>query len=92
MLRAMFVSAAMIALPTSSHGQTNGERLEPIVSQLPRNSAGLPMYWLEMHSAIGWEKMMLVFGYASNQPVCERLAVLAAADAPDREFKCTPAN
>lgn len=38
------------------------------------------------------EKMMLVVGYASNGPVCERLAVVASADAPDREFRCSTAN
>ncbi|MFG6552463.1 hypothetical protein [Sulfitobacter sp. 1A16808] len=50
------------------------------------------MYWLEMKSIIGWEKMMLVVGYASNGSVCERLVDVATADAPDREFRCSTAN
>jgi hypothetical protein len=76
----------------SAGAQGNGERLEPFVSELPRTEWGGAMYWLEMQSIIGWEKMMLVFGYASNAPVCERLAALAGIDAPDRKFRCTAAN
>lgn len=50
------------------------------------------MYWLEMKSVIGWEKVMPVFEYADNGPVCERLAVVAYLDAPDREFSRSTAN
>jgi len=50
------------------------------------------MYWLEMKSVIGWEKMVLFVGYAANGPVCERLAAIARIDSPDREFRCSTAN
>ena len=84
----------ILVLSTATNGwaQTNGEKLEDFVSDMPRNDRGLPMYWLEMRSIIGWEKMMLVFGYASNGPVCERLAAVAHIDSPDREFRCSRAN
>jgi hypothetical protein len=50
------------------------------------------IFWLEMESAVGWEKMILVVGYAANGPICERLAAVARIDAPAREFRCNTAN
>lgn len=93
MVMRIFVMVVAFTLATGTLvAQTNQERLEPFVSDLPRNEWGEPMYWLEMRSIVGWEKMMLVFGYASNGPVCERLAGVARMDAPDREFRCSTAN
>lgn len=82
----------LLASATVAGAQSNGERLEPFVSQLPRTEWGGAMYWLEMQSIVGWEKMMLVFGYAANAPVCERLAEVARIDAPARDFRCKAAN
>ena len=84
--------AAALSITTSAYAQTNGERIEAFANELPRTEWGGAMYWLEMNSIIGWEKMMLVVGYASNGPVCERLAGVARIDAPDREFRCSTAN
>ena len=53
---------------------------------------GGAMYWLEMKTIIGWEKMMLVVGYATNEPICDRLAMVVRLDAPDRKFRCSTAN
>lgn len=92
MRHALIYTATAISLASGAWAQTNGERLEAFVNELPRNQWGGAMYWLEMRSLIGWEKMMLVFGYASNSPVCERLAAVARLDAPDREFRCSTAN
>lgn len=83
---------AVLAVTTGANAQTNGDRIAAFANELPRTEWGGAMYWLEMKSVIGWEKMMLVVGYASNGPVCERLAVVARADAPDREFRCSTAN
>lgn len=82
----------VLGMATSAPAETNGEKIEAFVNGLPRNEWGGAMYWLEMKSIIGWENMMLVLGYASNGPVCERLAAVARIDAPDREFRCSTAN
>ena len=90
-----FAIAVLAAAMWSTHpasAQTNNERIEAFVNELPRNDWGGAMYWFEMKSTIGWEKMMLVVGYASNGPVCERLASVARVDAPEREFRCRTAN
>lgn len=79
-------------IATSADAETNGDRIEAFVNELPRNDWGGAMYWLEMQSIVGWEKMMLVVGYATNGPVCERLAIVAQADAPARKFRCSTAN
>lgn len=81
-----------LLVATSAYAETNGDSVAAFASELPRTEWGGAMYWLEMKTIIGWEKMILVVGYAANRPVCERLAVVARADAPDREFRCTTAN
>lgn len=88
----IFSAVAALAVATGADAQTNGDRIAAFANELPRTEWGGAMYWLEMKSVIGWEKMMLVVGYASNGPVCERLAVVARADASDREFRCSTAN
>lgn len=88
----IFSAIAVLAVATGADAQTNGERIAAFANELPRTEWGGAMYWLEMNSLIGWEKMMLVVGYASNGQVCERLAVVARADAPHREFRCSAAN
>ena len=66
--------------------------LERMVEQIPRGSLNIPVQWFEMKSVIGWEKMMLVFGYADNRGVCLRLIDLAYAENTGREYRCSPAN
>jgi hypothetical protein len=89
---ALAVLATALWSTHPANAQTNSERIETFANELPRNDWGGAMYWVEMESAIGWEKMMLVVGYASNGPVCERLAAIARIDSPDREFRCSTAN
>lgn len=68
------------------------EELVDFVSGMPRGMMGTPAYWMEMKSVVGWEKMILVIGYASNQPVCNMMVRMGAAQSPDRAFRCTAAN
>lgn len=77
-----------------SIGSADSRRdLSDFVSQPPRDSIlGEPFYWMEMETAVGWEKMMLVFGYASNRPVCDLLVRVASVDSPERQFRCVEAN
>ena len=58
----------------------------------PRGSLNIPTQWFMMKSMVGWEKMMLIFGYADNVEVCEHLVEVASAESPDRDFRCTDAN
>lgn len=66
--------------------------LEKAVKNLPRNSIGSPAFWFEMNGLTGWEKVILIFGYADNFEVCEYMVKLGKKDSPERAFKCTPAN
>jgi hypothetical protein len=45
-----------------------------------------------MESMIGWEKMMLVLGYADNRNICIHLETIAKNETPSRNFRCKPAN
>lgn len=65
---------------------------ENTVKNLPRNSIGSPAYWYEMNGLTGWEKVILVFGYAENFDVCQYMVNIGKKDSPERDFKCTPAN
>ena len=86
------VIAVGLMLVTPVQAQTNGDRLEGFAESLPRNSLQLPMYWFEMESTIGWEKMMLIFGYANNEPPCLMLLNIASAESPMRRFRCSIVN
>ncbi|MDE4275788.1 hypothetical protein PXK58_15680 [Phaeobacter gallaeciensis] len=87
-----FVSALFfLSLSSVGHSQTI-EDLADYVSVMPRGTLGTPAYWMEMKSLVGWEKMILVIGYASNQPVCEMMVRMGSEQSPDREFRCTAAN
>jgi hypothetical protein len=66
--------------------------LTSFVAQLPRGGANIPAQWFEMNSLVGWERMMLIIGYANNQMVCNNMLPIAKNDSPDREFRCSPAN
>lgn len=94
MFRSILTAVALSAATFPNLGSADSqEDLTAFVSQLPRDSTlGLPMYWMEMESIIGWEEMMLVFGYANNKPVCDLLVRVATADAPNRKFRCVEAN
>ena len=63
----------LVALPNLSKADEGQVALESVVEQMPRGLAGISLQWFEMETAIGWEKMMLVFGYADNKSVCEHL-------------------
>lgn len=66
--------------------------LPSFVEKLPRGGMNVPAQWFEMNSTVGWEKMMLIIGYADNQSVCANMLPIAKADSPGREFRCTEAN
>ena len=86
------IMAITLCTTMSATAQTNSDRIAAFTNDLPRTKSGGAMYWLEMKTTIGWEKMMLVVGYATNKPICDRLEMVVRLDAPDRKFRCTTAN
>jgi len=72
--------------------QDGTAELVQAAENMPRGVLEIPAQWFEMESVVGWEKMMLVFGYADNRTVCSRLVEMAYVDSPDREFRCSAAN
>jgi hypothetical protein len=86
------LSLLSLNMMKSAKANDTSEKLAEFVSTLPRGSLDIPLFWLEMESTIGWEKMMLLFGYADNRTVCKQLSDMARKDAPARRFRCSPAN
>ncbi|HEY1037636.1 MAG TPA: hypothetical protein VGE62_03565 [Candidatus Paceibacterota bacterium] len=72
-----------------SHRNTD---LFEAVERHPRGGLNIPAQWFMMNSSVGWERMMLVFGYADNIETCEYLVKVAKSESPDRDFRCTDAN
>lgn len=65
---------------------------EKAVTNIPKNSLGGSVYWYEMKGFTGWEKVILIFGYADNLELCQYMVKIGKKDAPERDFKCTAAN
>ena len=72
--------------------EERADDIDRVVRGLPRGPADMPIYWFEMRSILGWEKMMLVLNYANNRAVCDHLKSIAYKESPGREFRCTAAN
>jgi len=66
--------------------------VERTVFDLPRGVLKIPAQWFEMETLIGWEKMMLILGYADNETVCNKILITAIDESPLRRFRCSPAN
>ena len=62
------------------------------VENHPRGGLDIPAQWLMMDTLVGWDKMMLIIGYADNVDVCLALIEIAKTDSPDRDFRCADAN
>lgn len=90
-LTCRLILATLLFLTGCSESNPQAE-FEKTVKNLPRNSIGSPAYWYEMHGMTGWEKVILVFGYAENFDVCQYMVNIGKKDSPERDFKCTPAN
>jgi hypothetical protein len=87
------LAAITIAISTPAvSAETASEYLERYAPGIPAGSMGISAQWFEMESLVGWEKVMLVFGYADNKTTCLALARIAKEDSPDRSFRCTDAN
>ena len=90
MLRAIiFCYLVLTAFPSYS---ADIDDLERLVGKMPRGTLDIPIYWFEMRTSVGWEKMMLVLGYADNRSICDYLKSIAYKSDPQREFRCSAAN
>ena len=83
---------ALMLVPSWGLAQDQDEVLDSFASKMPRGIAGIPNQWVLMKSIVGWEKMMLIFGYADNRSGCEHLVEVALLESPERDFSCTDAN
>ena len=95
MLRANIICILTVLLFTpimQNEAYAEEDKLKEFVSELPRGSLGIPFFWLEMKSLVGWEHMILLYGYADNRSACKMLVGVARKDSPDREFRCSTAN
>ncbi|SDF92393.1 hypothetical protein [Alloyangia pacifica] len=90
-MRLLSVLAFCLTIAGSISAQTVDD-LADYVAGMPRGMLGIPAYWLEMESAVGWERMILVIGYANNQSICSMLEGMARESSPGRRFKCSEAN
>ena len=47
-------------------------------------------YWFEMQNSINgqWDPVILVFGYADDQSVCDWLVSVGHEENPGRQFRC----
>lgn len=90
-MKEVFSALFLLSFSSAGHSQTIDD-LAHFVSGMPRGMLGTPAYWMEMKSLVGWEKMVLVIGYASNEPVCDMMVRMGAEQSPNREFRCTAAN
>ena len=93
MKKYIIILLLLFTAPVSSWAQSedNYKKLEDLVKTFPKGHFG-PDYWFEMKSAIGWEKMILVMGYADDRSICLLLKRMGEQQSPDREFRCVPAN
>ncbi len=82
----------LVATTATVHTKDLVTEFENAAKNLPRGTLGIPNQWFEMKSTVGWERMMLVLGYADNRTTCEQLVVMAKEESPNRDFRCSPAN
>lgn len=70
----------------------NDRDLFEVAKDCPKGVLDVPAQWFMMESTVGWEKMMLIFGYVDDIEVCEHLVDIAKKESPDRDFRCTDVN
>lgn len=87
----LVLTAAIIIAFFAGYHYKNIDLYEAVENH-PRGGLNIPAQWLMMDTLVGWDKMMLIFGYADNVDVCLALVEIAKVDSPDRNFRCTDAN
>ncbi|MGD9670777.1 MAG: hypothetical protein AB7U75_17315 [Hyphomicrobiaceae bacterium] len=91
-LLSTLVLTAVVAVMFYFVGASQGQTIEEAAADLPRGGLNIPAQWFMMESLVGWEKMMLIFGYADNEDVCMHMLEIAQEESPDRRFRCMAAN
>ena len=89
----IYIFAVLLFTPIiQGEAYAEEDKLKEFVAELPRGGLGIPFFWLEMKTLVGWENMILFYGYADNKSICDMLLGIAIKDSPDREFRCSAAN
>ena len=86
------IAFCFILLSSTYAHSADIDDLERLVGKMPRGTLDIPIYWFEMRTSVGWEKMMLVLGYADNRSICDYLKSIAYKSDPQREFRYSAAN
>jgi len=92
MIKNLLILAAIAGIAFYAGYSFKQVDLYTAVENHPRGSLNIPAQWLMMETLVGWERMMLIVGYADNVEVCLSLVEIAKKDSPDRDFRCTDAN
>ncbi len=90
-MRSIILATIGFCLPSTLAAQTIDDLVD-FVAGMPRGTLGIPAYWFEMETLVGWERMILVIGYANNRSTCELIEQIGTAQSPNQSFRCTPAN
>ena len=94
-MRTILMAAAVSLMPMSAaadESEAGLAELKRSASNMPSGRLNIPNQWFLMKSVIGWEEMMLIFGYADNKSICEHLVVIAREENPSRDYACLDAN
>lgn len=88
------IASFFVGSNDSSFAGEDAARLhfEKAVENYPRGGLDIPAQWFMMESLVGWEKMILIFGYADNVETCQHLLDIARIESPERNFRCENAN
>lgn len=70
--------------------EDNLKRWESFVMSNPWGSSS--DFWLEKKTSYGWEKVILVFGYADDYDACDDLKTALEAKYSAALYRCLPAN
>lgn len=87
-----FIGSSIQSEPEQKNEYITTAEFEKVVKKYPPGELNIPAQWFMMEGLVGWEKMMLIFGYADNKTICEHLKNLAVQESPERNFKCQNAN
>ena len=81
----------MLATPLfADNYDDNLKRWESFVMNNPWGSSS--DFWLEKKTSYGWEKVLLVFGYADDYDACDDVKSTLEVKYSAAQFRCMPAN
>ena len=89
----MFIPLVLTMLVTPLFADDYEDNLKRWESFVMSNSWGSSSdFWLEKKTSYGWEKVILVFGYADDYDACDDLKTALEAKYSAALYRCMPAN